>query len=65
MQIHNLKPHRTKTFKLSRDARFPEKLTDSPQEGDWRQVVSRQIRERRGQSDFARPCIGGMVIAAR
>jgi transposase len=25
---HNLKPHRTKTFKLSRDARFLEKLTD-------------------------------------
>jgi transposase len=27
-QSHNLKPHRTKTFKLSRDARFLEKLTD-------------------------------------
>jgi transposase/transcriptional regulator with XRE-family HTH domain len=25
---HNLKPHRTKSFKLSRDARFLEKLTD-------------------------------------
>ena len=25
---HNLKPHRTKRFKLSRDARFLEKLTD-------------------------------------
>lgn len=25
---HNLKPHRTKTFKLSRDPRFLEKLTD-------------------------------------
>ncbi len=25
---HNIKPHRTKTFKLSRDARFVEKLTD-------------------------------------
>ena len=25
---HNLKPHRIKTFKLSRDARFVEKLTD-------------------------------------
>ena len=25
---HNLKPHRTKTFKLSRDAHFLEKLTD-------------------------------------
>jgi len=25
---HNLKPHRSKTFKLSRDARFLEKLTD-------------------------------------
>jgi transposase len=25
---HNLKPHRTKTFKLSRDTRFLEKLTD-------------------------------------
>ena len=25
---HNLKPHRTRTFKLSRDARFLEKLTD-------------------------------------
>ena len=25
---HNLKPHRTKTFKLSRDPRFIEKLTD-------------------------------------
>ncbi len=25
---HNLKPHRVKTFKLSRDARFLEKLTD-------------------------------------
>jgi transposase len=25
---HNLKPHRTKTFKLSRDAKFLEKLTD-------------------------------------
>jgi transposase len=27
-QSHNLKPHREKTFKLSRDARFLEKLTD-------------------------------------
>jgi transposase len=27
-QSHNLKPHLTKTFKLSRDARFLEKLTD-------------------------------------
>jgi transposase len=25
---HNIKPHRTKTFKLSRDAKFLEKLTD-------------------------------------
>src|SRR5574341_578087 len=25
---HNLKPHRTKTFKLSRDPKFLEKLTD-------------------------------------
>ena len=25
---HNLKPHRSKTFKLSRDPRFLEKLTD-------------------------------------
>ena len=27
-RAHNLKPHRVKTFKLSRDARFLEKLTD-------------------------------------
>src|SRR3984893_16309355 len=27
-QSHNLKPHRVKTFKLSRDANFLEKLTD-------------------------------------
>ena len=27
-QEHNLKPHRTRTFKLSRDPRFLEKLTD-------------------------------------
>jgi hypothetical protein len=27
---HNLKPHRVKSFKLSRDARFLEKLTDAP-----------------------------------
>ena len=27
-QAHNLKPHRVKTFKLSRDPRFLEKLTD-------------------------------------
>src|SRR6516165_5970552 len=27
-QLHNLKPHRTKTFKLSRDPKFIEKLTD-------------------------------------
>jgi len=27
-QSHNLKPHRTKTFKLSRDPKFLEKLTD-------------------------------------
>ena len=27
-QSHNLKPHRVKTFKLSRDVRFLEKLTD-------------------------------------
>lgn len=27
-QSHHLKPHRTKTFKLSRDARFLEKLSD-------------------------------------
>ena len=27
-QSHNIKPHRTKTFKLSRDAKFMEKLTD-------------------------------------
>ena len=25
---HNIKPHRTKTFKLSRDPKFLEKLTD-------------------------------------
>jgi transposase len=28
LRSHNLKPHRTRTFKLSRDPRFPEKLTD-------------------------------------
>ena len=28
LRSHNLKPHRTKTFKLSRDPRFLEKLTD-------------------------------------
>ena len=28
LQSHNLKPHRVKTFKLSRDAKFLEKLTD-------------------------------------
>jgi transposase len=28
LQSHNLKPHRVKTFKLSRDPRFLEKLTD-------------------------------------
>jgi transposase len=27
-QLHNLKPHLTRTFKLSRDAKFLEKLTD-------------------------------------
>jgi hypothetical protein len=27
-QLHNLKPHRTDTFKLSRDPKFIEKLTD-------------------------------------
>ncbi len=27
-QAHNLKPHRVKTFKLSRDPKFLEKLTD-------------------------------------
>jgi transposase len=27
-QSHNIKPHRTKTFKLSRDPKFLEKLTD-------------------------------------
>ncbi len=27
-QSHNIKPHRVKTFKLSRDAKFLEKLTD-------------------------------------
>ncbi len=27
-QLHNLKPHRSETFKLSRDAKFMEKLTD-------------------------------------
>ena len=27
-QIHNIKPHLTKTYKLSRDAKFTEKLTD-------------------------------------
>ena len=27
-QAHHLKPHRVKKFKLSRDARFMEKLTD-------------------------------------
>ena len=27
-QSHNIKPHRTKTFKLSRDTKFLEKLTD-------------------------------------
>ena len=27
-QLHNLKPHRSRTFKLSRDAKFLEKLTD-------------------------------------
>jgi transposase len=28
LRSHNLKPHRSKTFKLSRDTRFVEKLTD-------------------------------------
>lgn len=28
LRSHNIKPHRTKTFKLSRDPRFVEKLTD-------------------------------------
>jgi hypothetical protein len=28
LRSHNLKPHRTRTFKLSRDPRFLEKLTD-------------------------------------
>jgi hypothetical protein len=27
-QLHNLKPHRTETFKLSRDSKFIQKLTD-------------------------------------
>ena len=27
-QEHNLKPHRSRTFKLSRDPKFLEKLTD-------------------------------------
>jgi len=27
-QLHNIKPHLSRTFKLSRDARFLEKLTD-------------------------------------
>ena len=27
-RAHNLQPHRTETFKLSRDAKFLEKLTD-------------------------------------
>src|SRR5256885_6813266 len=27
-QMHNLKPHLSRTFKLSRDAKFLEKLTD-------------------------------------
>jgi transposase len=27
-QIHNIKPHLTKTYKVSRDAKFTEKLTD-------------------------------------
>ena len=27
-QLHNLKPHLSRTFKLSRDAKFLEKLTD-------------------------------------
>ena len=27
-QSHNIKPHRSETFKLSRDPRFLEKLTD-------------------------------------
>ena len=27
-QLHNLKPHRSRTFKLSRDPKFVEKLTD-------------------------------------
>ena len=29
-QLHNLKPHRSGTFKLSRDTKFLEKLTDGP-----------------------------------
>ena len=27
-RAHKLQPHRTKTFKLSRDPKFPEKMTD-------------------------------------
>ena len=27
-QLHNIKPHLSRTFKLSRDAKFLEKLTD-------------------------------------
>ena len=49
---HNLKPHRTKTFKLSRDAKFLEKLTDvvglylNPRNRPWCSAWTKRVRFR-------------------
>ena len=44
---HNIKPHRTKTFKLSRDPKFLQKLTDVT--APWRDKLSTDIVARARQ----------------
>ena len=52
-QLHNIKPHLSRTFKLSRDAKFLEKLTDvvglylSPHKRRWCCVWTRRAKFRR------------------
>jgi len=51
-QDHQLKPHLTKSFKLSRDPNFLEKLTDvlgvylTPPRMQWRTAWMRKVRFR-------------------
>ena len=66
---HNLKPHRVKSFKLSRDVRFLEKLNDvvglylNPPQQAWCSVWMRRARFRLW-IERSRACRSKKAVAA-